>query len=241
MSRTERKFEGVQVYGSYESPFIRTGIPIIASRRTENLKPEFYSWFINYAKDNACGLSPANLAFINERFQQKMEKVERGREKDKKSVRFSLIFVGVILLLGIVLGSSSVSLETALKVTSIILIPAIPIVLIMFLPQLVRSKIHHDKLSDEVDVVTDALLRGQYTAYSLTVTQKKWSESSYTEVNRKGKSYTSYRYYFYVDLDELTLEVDGGEYDNMQVGSDAIVVIFHTTAGEAMCLFASRG
>lgn len=243
MSRTERRlrFDGVRVYGGYESPFIRTGIPIIASRQTDFLKPEFFSWFTNYAKNNTCELSPANLAFVNEIFQQKTETIERNRTNNKKSLRFSLIVPIAILLLGIIVGSSRVSFQTAITATVMILFAAVPPLLMTLLPRAALSKIKHKQRSDEVNVVTDAIRNRNYTAYRLTVTEKKWSESSYSDEDSSGKSYTSYYNNFYVDVGDLTLEVDTREYDNMKVGGAAIVVIFHTTAGEAMCVFAPRG
>lgn len=240
-------FEGIKITDSYTSPYKNEGMMYISQHKTNFLKDEFVSWFINYGINNKYMLSQSELAFILSEIQENKESSDQRKEvenkKSKKDLLTTIIVPIVIFLIAIIIVMYNENESSFIRFFSIsrLIFPfLLSLILLMISPRLIGHlfKSGRDKLRvDEPGVIAQAMQNGHYTAYRLKIFQKKWKET-YVSGDEDSSGYFDYN--FYVEFDELTLEVDIAEYKKMTIGGSAIVVIIHTPHGDTMRVLAPR-
>lgn len=244
MSHNKRTFSGIQITRSYTSPFRDEGIPLVSRRKTPFLKDEFVSWFIRYAQNRVCTLHPAEFSFLSGEAQEAKQQAELRQEKETKKRRNTIILsavvpIGLLLLSSVLYGVSRSSFSSFLFSLRIMAM-LFPVPLMVLMPLAITNAIKGSReryKADEPAAIANALQAGQYTAYQFEIVQKKWSEDHHTHDDHRGGYYT---YDFYVEFDEITMEVDAAEYNQMGVGGVAVVVMIHTPQGETMRVIAPR-
>lgn len=236
--------DGIEITAGYESPFKNEGVPRVSYRATTFLKEEFVSWFTQYGANRRCTLIPAEYALIKDETLEQKRQTDVVSERRKRTNRSTLLLVAIVplalmMVSSIIIGFMQASLFGFFSATTLFL----PIFLPAALFFAFRTGVLHKVLglrdrnkNRETDVIADAMQSGRYTAYQFSIVQKKWKKRGISE---EGSGYDGY--HFYVEFDELTLEVSWDEYRHMYVGGVAIVVIIHTPYGDTLRVLAPRG
>lgn len=245
MSQTP-KFDGIKITTSYTSPFKDEGIPFISSRETRFLKDDFVTWFTQYGMNHQCTLNPSEYQFIQNEEQENKRNADiekkRIKKKDRRKVLMTLgLPMALMMIAAIMVGIKGSSFGRFLSSLKLLFPIFLPITLFCVFRLGVIQKLvarRHQRRFVEVDVIADAMQSGRYTAYRFEIVQKKWKES-YHSGGKNSRGYNTY--HFYVDFDELTLEVGSDEYKKMRVGGSAVVVMIHTSCGDTLRVLAPRG